>query len=147
MIRALAAAILLALSAQALAQQPKPGLAAWDTVRTSAEPLAHDALAAKQGWTALEKDTPAIKGDAVFSNGRLTAVVRRNGSIELYATPEGERLARELAQLQTRRFAGAMERLGPGAKEHATAFLIAMIDAGERRRVIELIGASGRRTA
>jgi hypothetical protein len=38
-----------------------------------------------------------------------------------------------------------MERLGPGGKEHAAAFLIAMIDAAERARVIELIAASGRR--
>ena len=81
MIRALAAVILLALPAQALAQLPKRSLAVWDTGKTSAEPLAHAALAAKQGWTALEKDTPAIKGDAVISNGQLTAVVRRNGSI------------------------------------------------------------------
>src|SRR5262249_27939117 len=77
------------LSAQALAQQPKPVLAAWDTRKPSAEPLAPVAFAAQQGWTALEKDTPAIKGDAVISNGRLTAVVRRSGSIELYAASEG----------------------------------------------------------
>src|SRR5208282_2582857 len=59
-----------------------------------------------------------------FIDARAGATDRRHR--QLYATPEGERLARELAQLQTRRFAGAMERLGPGAKEHATAFLIAM---------------------
>ncbi len=47
-----------------------------------------------QGWTALEKDTPALKGDAVISNGRLTAVIRRNGSIELYATAEGRSVQR-----------------------------------------------------
>jgi hypothetical protein len=88
MIRALAAVILLALSAQALAQQPKPALAAWDTGRPSAEPIPHVAFMAQQGWTALEKLTPAIKGDAVISNGRLTAVVRRRGSIELYAASE-----------------------------------------------------------
>jgi hypothetical protein len=40
-----------------------------------------------------------------------------------------------------------MERLGPGGEEQAAAFLIAMIDAGERERVIELIGPSRRRKA
>ena len=78
-----------------------------------------------------------------FIEARAGAFDRRHR--QLYATEEGERLARELAHLQTRRFAGAMERLGPGGKEHAVDFLIAMIDAAERARVIELIAASGRR--
>ncbi len=80
-----------------------------------------------------------------FIDARAGAYDRRHR--QLYATGEGEKLARELAQLQTRRFFGAMERLGPGGKEHAVAFLIAMIDASERERVIELIGASPRRKA
>ncbi|MGD0639585.1 MAG: MarR family transcriptional regulator [Roseiarcus sp.] len=78
-----------------------------------------------------------------FIDARAGATDRRHR--QLYATPEGEKLARDLAQLQSRRFSGAMERLGPGGKEHAAAFLIAMIDAAERARVIELIAASGRR--
>jgi hypothetical protein len=94
MIRALAATVVLALATQALAQQPKPGLAAWDTGKTSAEPLTEAALATKQGWTALDKDTPALKGDAVIANGLVTAVVRRNGAIELHATPEGKSVQR-----------------------------------------------------
>jgi hypothetical protein len=94
MIRALAAAMVLALSAQALAQQPRTDLAAWDTGKTSAEPLAPAALTARQGWTTLDKETPALQGDAVISNGRLTAVVRRNGSMELYALPEGKPVQR-----------------------------------------------------
>jgi len=80
-----------------------------------------------------------------FIDARAGAHDRRHR--QLYATEDGERLARELAQLQTRRFSGAMERLGPGAREHALAFLIEMIDAGERERVIELIGVGLRRDA
>jgi DNA-binding MarR family transcriptional regulator len=79
-----------------------------------------------------------------FIDARAGAQDRRHR--QLYATEEGEKLARELAQLQTRRFSGAMERLGPGGKDHAVAFLTAMIDAPERERAIELIRASGRRT-
>jgi DNA-binding MarR family transcriptional regulator len=80
-----------------------------------------------------------------FIDARAGALDRRHR--QLYATEEGEKLARELAHLQTRRFSGAMERLGPGGKEHAAEFLIAMIDASERDRVIELIGAGPRRKA
>jgi DNA-binding MarR family transcriptional regulator len=80
-----------------------------------------------------------------FIDARAGAHDRRHR--QLYATEDGERLARELAQLQTRRFSRAMERLGPGAREQALAFLIEMIDAGERERVIELIGVSRRRDA
>ncbi|HEY1943793.1 MAG TPA: MarR family transcriptional regulator [Roseiarcus sp.] len=77
-----------------------------------------------------------------FIDARAGAVDRRHR--QLYATEEGETLARSLAQMQSQRFAGAMERLGPGGKEHAAAFLLAMIDAGERERVVELIGDSRR---
>jgi hypothetical protein len=40
-----------------------------------------------------------------------------------------------------------MERLGLGAREQAIAFLIEMINAGERDRVIEWIGVARRRDA
>ena len=80
-----------------------------------------------------------------FIDARAGARDRRHR--QLYATEEGARLAGQLAQLQTRRFAGAMERLGPGAREQAIAFLIEMINAGERERVIEWIGVARRRDA
>jgi len=75
-----------------------------------------------------------------FIEARAGELDRRHR--QLYATPEGEKLARELAQVQTRRFSSAMERLGPHGKEQAVAFLLSMIDPGERERVIELIGAT-----
>jgi DNA-binding MarR family transcriptional regulator len=74
-----------------------------------------------------------------FIDAREGARDRRHR--QLYVTSEGEKLARELARVQTKRFAGAMERLGPFGKDHAVAFLLAMIDASDRERVLELIGA------
>jgi DNA-binding MarR family transcriptional regulator len=59
---------------------------------------------------------------------------------QLFATPKGSRLARELALLQTRRFSRAMEGLGPSGRERAIAFLLAMVDPDEKARVMELVG-------
>jgi DNA-binding MarR family transcriptional regulator len=74
-----------------------------------------------------------------FIEARAGALDRRHR--QLYVTSEGEKLARELASVQTRRFSGAMERLGPLGKDHAVAFLLAMIEPEDRERVLELIGA------
>jgi DNA-binding MarR family transcriptional regulator len=60
---------------------------------------------------------------------------------QLHVTAKGARLARELAQLQTRRFLKAAETLGEGGRKRASAFLLAMIDDSQRERVIALIGA------
>ena len=51
---------------------------------------------------------------------------------QLYATPDGERLALRLALVQTRRFALALEQLGDWGEESALAFLTAMIDPQKR---------------
>ena len=67
-------------------EEAKPG--AWDTGQTSAEPLAPVALADRTGWTAIPKDTTAVsfKGDAVISNSKLLAVLRKqSAAVELYA--------------------------------------------------------------
>jgi DNA-binding MarR family transcriptional regulator len=60
---------------------------------------------------------------------------------QLHVTSKGARLARELAQVQTRRFLKAADTLGEGGRKRATAFLLAMIDDKQRERVVELIGA------
>jgi DNA-binding MarR family transcriptional regulator len=64
--------------------------------------------------------------DKSFIEIRAGALDRRRR--QLYATPDGERLALRLAQVQTRRFALALDRLGEWGMESATAFLTAMID-------------------
>ena len=78
-----------------------------------------------------------------FIEARAGAADRRHR--QLYATADGETLARDLARAQTKRFSAAMERLGPGGKDHAVAFLLAMIEPAERERVVELIGSRGAR--
>src|ERR1051325_10165735 len=62
----------------------RAGLEIWDTGTTSAQPLTPAAIDAKAGWTKVA-ETGSIKGDAVLSNGRLTVVVRRNGTADLYS--------------------------------------------------------------
>jgi DNA-binding MarR family transcriptional regulator len=61
----------------------------------------------------------------------------------LYVTPRGEALALKLAGLQTRRVARALSALGPGAREAACRFLIAMLDAEGREDVQRLIERPG----
>jgi DNA-binding MarR family transcriptional regulator len=68
--------------------------------------------------------------DKGFIESRAGALDRRRR--QLHATVEGERLALRLAQVQTRRFAGALERLGDSGAQTATAFLNSMIDADGR---------------
>ncbi len=74
-----AAALLLALTPPARA-----GLELWDTGKPSAEPLSVAAIEAKAGWTKVAAETAEIKGDAVLTNGKLTAVARKGGAVDLY---------------------------------------------------------------
>ncbi len=62
----------------------------------------------------------------------------------LYATPKGEALAMKLAGLQTERIARALADIGPGAHDDARRFLIAMINAGGRDNVLQLIARADR---
>src|SRR6266481_748840 len=50
----------------------------------------------------------------------------------LYVTPRGEALAMRLAGMQTARIAHALTELGPGGREAARDFLLAMINADDR---------------
>jgi DNA-binding MarR family transcriptional regulator len=76
-----------------------------------------------------------------FIEARAGAQDRRHR--QLYTTAKGARLARELALLQTRRFSRAMSGLGVDGRRRAMSFLLAMVDPGEKERVIELIGLRG----
>ena len=57
----------------------------------------------------------------------------------LLSTAKGEALARDLALLQTRRFARALHECGPGARDAARRFLSAMIDPASREEVERLM--------
>src|SRR5271165_2550824 len=68
--------------------------------------------------------------DKNFVEIRAGALDRRRR--QLYATADGERLALRLAQVQTRRFALALEQLDDRGNQSALAFLTAMIDPQNR---------------
>ena len=71
-------------------------------------------------------------------------VVQREGAEDrrqrlLYATPKGEQLAMQLADLQTSRISRALAALGPNAHQEARDFLLAMIDSKDRDRVLRFV--------
>lgn len=57
----------------------------------------------------------------------------------LFLTGSGEKLARELALLQSRRFDRALAALPEDGRQNAIKFLLAMIDEAERDKVSALI--------
>src|SRR5579871_4454180 len=76
-------------------------------------------------------------------------IVQREGAQDrrqrlLYASPAGERLAMQLAALQTARISRVLGELGPGGRETIRRFLSAMIDADDRDRVLLMIGRADR---
>ena len=76
-------------------------------------------------------------------------VVQRAGPADrrqrlLFVTPKGEALALELALLQTRRFARALNECGGDAREAARKFLAAMIEPSARADVEALIARADR---
>lgn len=60
----------------------------------------------------------------------------------LAPTAKGRRLALQLAEVQSERFARALARLAPGARDGALAFLLATLEPGEREKVAALLGRS-----
>src|SRR5262245_50602670 len=105
----LASSWLGAMSGEAAAQlasaQPRAGLAVWDTGQPSALPLAIAALDGKHSWTTIPAGETAasFKGDAVLTNGRLSAVVRKQASaVEVYTLgPQGTASRVQLRLLAT----------------------------------------------
>jgi hypothetical protein len=103
--------LLLALSAWTLvtasaaeAQPPKTALTVWDTGRPSKDALAPAALAGKNEWAAVpaDKTAEAFKGDAVLTNGRVVAVLRKHDSaVEVYAARPDGPVSRLRLRLQT----------------------------------------------
>src|SRR5260370_1277102 len=68
-------------------------LSVWDTGKASADPLAANALAQKDGWkqVASGETKTAFQSDIVVSNGRLLAVARKQGTgVELYSLGMGK---------------------------------------------------------
>lgn len=57
----------------------------------------------------------------------------------LFATGKGRKLAQELAQLQSRRFARVLDGAPEGARQQAIDFLLAMIDPADQDKVAGLV--------
>ena len=73
-------------------------------------------------------------------------IVQREGAADrrqrlLYVTERGDRLARELARLQTRRVSHALSTLTGDEKEAVRRFLFEIIDPDERAKVSAVSGA------
>lgn len=80
--------------------------------------------------------------DEGFIDSRAGSADRRQRL--LYLTPKGEALARDFVALQTRRIERALAECGPGARESARRFLVAMIDAEDRGPIEKLIARADR---
>jgi len=81
-----------------------PGIAVWDTRRPAAEPLAPAALANRQSWTQIpaQEKVQSFAGDAVLTNGRIVAVLRKHDSgVEIYSAGGKAIVARLRLQLLT----------------------------------------------
>jgi DNA-binding MarR family transcriptional regulator len=76
--------------------------------------------------------------DQGFIEARPGSVDRRQRL--LYPSARGRRLALDLAAHQGERFHRALDELPAGARGHAVAFLLAMIDPSEREKVASLVG-------
>ncbi len=82
--------------------------------------------------------------DKGYVESRAGAVDRRQR--QLFPTSAGMALALDIAQLQSRRFRRAFGQLQKSARADAIAFLLAMIDPGERVKVATRVASGARLT-
>ena len=88
--------------------RPVSSLVIWDTGKPSGEALAPAAFAGEIKWPHIPQDKTAdsFKGDAVMSNGRIIAVLRKQASaVEVYAVKPDQRVVARLG-LRLVNFAG-----------------------------------------
>jgi hypothetical protein len=86
------------------ASKPPAGLAVWDTGQPAAKVLTSAALAGRNDWATIPpgKTADAFKGDAILSNGRIVAVLRRqDAALEVHAIKPDGVVARLRLRLQT----------------------------------------------
>lgn len=77
-------------------------------------------------------------------------IVQREGEADrrqrlLFVTERGDRLARELARLQTRRVSDALAELKPQEREAVRRFFFEIIEPDERQKVARLTGVAAPR--
>ena len=66
----------------------RASFAIWDTLESSNAPYLTKSVVAKSGWSpiSIPDKSPAFKGDAVISNGRVLGVIRKQSSgMEVYS--------------------------------------------------------------
>lgn len=80
--------------------------------------------------------------DGAFIEVRTGTSDRRRRT--LHVTPKGGRLAVDLAHLHSARFERALSPLPPEVRGQAVQFLLGMIDAAERERVVGFVFGGGR---
>ncbi|MCH7686580.1 MAG: hypothetical protein IH899_07865, partial [Planctomycetes bacterium] len=84
-------------------QSSRAGIAVWDTGTPSTTPLTPAALADKSGWTRIPRNQKpeSFKGDAVMTNGRVLAVLRkRDSAVEVYSVGTRGTVSRVRLRLQ-----------------------------------------------
>ena len=118
----------LRLSSQEAGGKPRAGIAVWDTVQPSKDPIPPAALAARAGWTAVTADSGAtFKGDAVLANGRMFAVVRKDGAVEIYSAVNEQAVAR-----------GRMLLLSSGGEPAARLEKVALVENTKTSACVEV---------
>ncbi len=83
---------------------PRSGITVWDTGQPSTDALAPAALAGKNDWAAIPPGETAasLKGDAVLSNGRIVAVLRKqDAAVEVHAVERSNAVVRLRLRLMT----------------------------------------------
>ncbi len=91
-------------SADGPPDKSKAGMMVWDTGKPAAEALPAAALTGKNDWTAIPTDKTAesFAGDAVLSNGRIVAVLRKQDSaIEVHCVKPDGAVSRLRLRVQT----------------------------------------------
>ena len=94
-------ASLLALSTSA--QGPPARISVWDTGSPSANQLSSEDLAKRGAWQQISRNqkAPSFQGDAVITNGRILAVLRKKGSaVDIYSVESAKPVCRVRARLQ-----------------------------------------------
>ncbi|MBC8869562.1 MAG: hypothetical protein H8E44_09100 [Planctomycetes bacterium] len=85
-------------------QSPPARIAVWDTGSSSSDPLSPTAFSDKNGWEQVPRNQTAssFHGDAVITNGRILAVLRKRGAtVEVYSTGSKGPVSRVRLQLQS----------------------------------------------
>lgn len=83
--------------------------------------------------------------DKGYVESRAGIIDRRQR--QLFPTPAGTALALDIARVQSRRFRRVFGQLQKSARADAMAFLLAMIDPGERDKVATRVASGTRLTA